>query len=362
MEKLIKIANDIESIFEIVCVISDEKELFFENFSVLHDKLILANNLISNIKLDPIIEEIWEFSSFPDRDNQIVNLVNDKFNKLITWKPNTVSIMEMNNKLMDDLKKFYNRQACIEHEYNPYEQSFLNPLYKEIGQRAYKLDSELAEIMNYFYERGKNELMELGYISEHFTFKLNPEKMSDFAHLLVKMHENKFFIATNKDEPLTDLIVLYAFGELFNCDLMNKYMDIYESDYIPMVNFGESNYSESTIIPISETSDFTGKPFPEYLLHPEKIKLAELIRKEISKEKGKKIRIFLAALEQNNAPLITIGYRQAKDIYKSMTDYFSWDIGSYQSVFNYKIDFKNDQIEIDKATIRLNHILNTFQR
>lgn len=148
MEKFNQIAKDIRSIFRIVCVISDERELFYEDSSVLLEKLDAANKLISTINLYPILEEIWEFSLFPDRENQIISIVNNNFEKLIAWKPDTESILEMNDKLTEDLKSFYKRQACIDRDYELSERSIINSVYKEIGQRAYKLDDELSDILN----------------------------------------------------------------------------------------------------------------------------------------------------------------------------------------------------------------------
>ena len=357
MENLNQITNDIIRIFEIVCVISDEKELFFEDSSVLHHKLVSANNIISNIKLQPIIDEVWEYSSFPDREYQIISLVNDRFDKLITWKPQTVSILEMNDKLTVDLTSFYNRQACIDRNYSQFEQSVINSLYKEIGQRAYKLDSELTNIMNNFFDRIRYEQLELGTISEQFTFKLNPKKASHFAHLLTEMYKQSFFIPTNKENGLSDFEVLLAFGDLFKYDLFEHYMECNVSDFIPIDGFENSKDSEHLLIPESEKTEFTGKPFPEYLLHPDNIKLGFEIRNEFSTEKGKAIRLLLHVLETSNPPIITIGYRQRKELHAAMTEFFGRNIGKYQSVFDYKIDEKLDKKDMENIKTRLNHIL-----
>jgi hypothetical protein len=40
-----------------------------------------------------------------------------------------------------------------------------------------------------------------------------------------------------------------------------------------------------------------------------------------------------------------------------MSEFFGRNIGKYQSVFDYKVDLKIDQKELENISIRLNHIL-----
>ncbi|HEY5591633.1 MAG TPA: hypothetical protein VIK55_11520 [Paludibacter sp.] len=356
MENLNQIAKDILSIFEIVCVISNEKELFFEEPEILLDKLTLAKQLISNIKLDTITDEIWDYGSYPDRDSKIIDLVNAKFDKLITWKPNTESILEMSNKLNEDLNNFYKRQICINREYDPFEQSVINSQYKEIGQRAYKLDSNLSDIMDGIFEKTENEKVEQGIISEQFTFKLNTKKTGHFAFLLMEMYKQNFFTPAKSENTISEVDVLFAFGELFKCDLVKPHFDFIDQNHISIYHSSDLNVFESSM-PTTETTDYIAKPFPEYLLHLEKIKLADEIRKEFSTEKGKAIRLLLHVLENSKPPLVTIGYRQAKEVHIAMSDFFGRNIGKYQSVFDYKVDVKLDQKELENISVRLNHLL-----
>lgn len=360
MENLNQITKDILRIFEIVCVISNEDGLFFEKSEVLLEQLTTAKQLISNITLDNINDELWNYSSYPDRESQIIKLVNDRFDKLITWKPQTVSILEMNNKLIEDLKSFYKRQACIEREYDPFEISVINSLYKEIGQRAYKLDNNLSQIMVVLYEKIEAEIAERGVISEQFNFKLNPDKSGHFAFLLAEMCKQNFFTSTKSENAVLEVEVLIAFGELFKCDLVEPHFDFIDQHHISISHSADLNIFESSI-PATETSNYIAKPFPEYLLHPEKMKLANEIKKEFSTEKGKSIRLLLHVLENNNPPFITIGYRQAKEVHKAMSDFFGRNIGKYQSVFDYKVDIKLNRKDLENISTRLNHILSKLQ-
>ena len=359
MKILNQIEKDILSIFEIVCVISKEDGLFFEKSELLLEQLTIAKQLISNITLDNIHDELWKHSTYPDRESQIIKLVNNKFDKLITWKPHTESVLEMSNKLNEDLRNFYSRQRCIEREYDPFEISVINSLYKEIGQRAYKLDNILGQIMVELYETIEAEIKERGVISEQFNFNLNPEKSGHFAYLLAEMCKQNFFTSTKIDDTVLEIDVIFAFGELFKCDLVEPHFNFIDQHDI-LTSQNADLIAFESYIPITETTEHIVKPFPEYLLHPEKIKLADEIKKEFSTEKGKAIRLLLYALENNNPPIITIGYRQAKVVHSAMTDFFARNIGKYQSVFDYKVDVKLDEKDLEKISIRLHHILSTI--
>ena len=333
MKILNQIEKDILSIFEIVCVISKEDGLFFEKSELLLEQLTIAKQLISNITLDNIHDELWKHSTYPDRESQIIKLVNNKFDKLITWKPHTESVLEMSNKLNEDLRNFYSRQRCIEREYDPFEISVINSLYKEIGQRAYKLDNILGQIMVELYETIEAEIKERGVISEQFNFNLNPEKSGHFAYLLAEMCKQNFFTSTKIDDTVLEIDVIFAFGELFKCDLVEPHFNFIDQHDI-LTSQNADLIAFESYIPITETT--------EHIV------------------KGKAIRLLLYALENNNPPIITIGYRQAKVVHSAMTDFFARNIGKYQSVFDYKVDVKLDEKDLEKISIRLHHILSTI--
>ena len=101
--------------------------------------------------------------------------------------------------------------------------------------------------------------------------------------------------------------------------------------------------------------------FPDYLLYVDKLKLAERLKSEFKIEKGKNIRLLIEALRRNTPPLIAIGARQNKKFYGAMKTFFNRDIGTYQSIFDLKIenpdrdpDFKgvNDKIEFILKSIK----------
>ena len=97
--------------------------------------------------------------------------------------------------------------------------------------------------------------------------------------------------------------------------------------------------------------------FSDYLLHPKKEELAEAIKTEFIAEKGKILRLMLKVLESQKPPLISIGIRQATNLYAAMSVYFDWNIGTRQSIFNYKMDDDIDKPDLENISIRVNHIL-----
>ena len=101
--------------------------------------------------------------------------------------------------------------------------------------------------------------------------------------------------------------------------------------------------------------------FGQFLLHSNKNLLANKIRETFTTEKGKAISLLLYALESNNPPLITIGNRQLKSIYRALQALFNRDIGTYQSI-NYKYIEESDKPDLDSIRLKLNHILTELDK
>jgi len=122
------------------------------------------------------------------------------------------------------------------------------------------------------------------------------------------------------------------------------------SEYVLKIIDERLNQNNSNII----------KTFPEFLLHSEKISLAEKIKDEFRTCKGKNIRLMLESLIEES--LLTIESRQRKAMYKSMVQFFDWEIGSYQSIFDYKINIVADKIDIDSINTKIHYILEDIEK
>ncbi len=116
--------------------------------------------------------------------------------------------------------------------------------------------------------------------------------------------------------------------------------------------------------PLSEQPTGKGKPppekpFHEYILHEKNVQIAEQLKSEFKTEKGKSIRLIIEVLIKKK--MFTIENRQRQKIYDAMKKYFDRDIGTKQSIFDYKIkeisdrpDFESIEIRIDKRLSGIN--------
>lgn len=105
---------------------------------------------------------------------------------------------------------------------------------------------------------------------------------------------------------------------------------------------------------INKTVSFTG-----YLLHDNKEKLAEQLKTSFNIEIGKSIRLMIEALKEMG--LLTIENRRGKSFYNALKEYFNRNIGSYQSIFDYKLNSEIDQAENQTIRTKINYILRNLK-
>jgi len=99
------------------------------------------------------------------------------------------------------------------------------------------------------------------------------------------------------------------------------------------------------------------KEFPAFLVHQQRLKLAEGLKAEFSTEKGKAIRLMIEALKDHTPTLIAYGDREKMALYKALKNYFSCNIGSYNSIFQYEYYPECNQESLELATARIDRIL-----
>lgn len=100
------------------------------------------------------------------------------------------------------------------------------------------------------------------------------------------------------------------------------------------------------------------KTFIEYF-NPSILKLeqfAQSLKVEFNVEKGKSIKILISLLEGKK--LLLLKERDFKGFYNSMIKYFDTEIGSYQSINDFKVDEKAHKKDLDAINIRLEKIIN----
>jgi hypothetical protein len=101
------------------------------------------------------------------------------------------------------------------------------------------------------------------------------------------------------------------------------------------------------------------KPFPEYILHPERERIAEALKTTFRDEKGKAIRLMIEVLINQPQPLITYGNRAGTSLFNAMKLYFDWYIGTKQSIFDYKRI--NDETDYKAIELRVLYILESIK-
>lgn len=167
-------------------------------------------------------------------------------------------------------------------------------------------------------------------------------------------------------EKLKSLIEIKNNKEPFHNDpLINQL--VYNHWLIPQINHytelnkvGISTDNNSTnkdslyLIENKSTLDVEEKTFADYLLHIENQMLAKALKNKFRHEKGKTIRIMIEALKE--LEIISIPDRSNKRFYKALSDFFSSEIGSYQAIFDYKIQ-KHDNPYILKYKEVINQIV-----
>jgi hypothetical protein len=144
------------------------------------------------------------------------------------------------------------------------------------------------------------------------------------------------------------LLISKIYHRLLNNKLVieSKAPEIHEKIYIPT----EKAKTDSVL-----------KEFSSYLYHEKREMLSEALKSEFSNEKGKSLRLMLAALEEHDPPLFVFGNRQGSKLFEAMKKHFDRYIGTYQSVIGYKIEINVDKPDVTSMKTRINHILKTIE-
>ena len=95
-------------------------------------------------------------------------------------------------------------------------------------------------------------------------------------------------------------------------------------------------------------------------MHEKNNEFAELLKDEFKIEIGKSLKLMINVLIKKG--MFTIENRQRQNIYNAMKKYFNRDIGTKQSIFDYKYvpvgnpDFESFELRIDNLLVRLNKL------
>jgi hypothetical protein len=99
------------------------------------------------------------------------------------------------------------------------------------------------------------------------------------------------------------------------------------------------------------------KSFYDFLLHTDKMALAAALKKEFTSEKGKTNRILLESMKSMDPPMLAWCNGEGKMLYNAMQQFFCHDIGSYNSIFESKIQANIYPADVEAMKVRLRFIL-----
>ena len=100
------------------------------------------------------------------------------------------------------------------------------------------------------------------------------------------------------------------------------------------------------------------KTFPEYLLHTEKIKLADDLKEKFNAGKGKTYYLMLKALEEKKIFAFVNG--EKAEVYESMKIFFNRAIGSRPSIFNFNYEPRKHEADYKATLEKVDFILSAL--
>lgn len=341
LEKTDKTVKIIEKVIKTICPFYDENEFLFDKSQDFIARLRETFREVQLLDFENLGTELWNSFSNINQTYKLKNEINKRFEALLNWQKDHTSIPALNVALDKQLVSFKDKQQSVFQSYTPQEKIELLHYYARISHRLFKakldLNKLIREIEKKETEQQRKRQPGLSGTMDSVRIQLSDNKKEEFNLLLQNMIDYQFFVTMDNSSSVSKEDVLNAFGKFLNTQF-NLVQTI-----APEESTGDIE------IKIKEV-----KSFPEFILHEKREKIAVELRKEFSNEKGKTMRLLLGAMEFYTPPLLTIGNRQGKEIYNSMSAYFNRDIGTYQSIFGHIINHKSNLEGVD---IRLNHIL-----
>ena len=347
MGYLAQTAADIDQIIENIDFITNKHILTFDSEEKILKTIKDTLSIVENVDIMSLLNEIWGKTSYPDRVSQTELLLSQKFKSLLNWKKDIDDVIVLQNALKDECTLLFNNLRLIGNSMSSASLNNLIIYYRQIGLRLLKLRLECKRLMEKIKQKAEEEEKEKNLLQGNYNkFILNPDKTSQFAAELSKLYKECFFLTVSEDTEIREEDIYFGFQKFLGIELLP--VDASNTDIII-----EKSLSGIPTVINSE--------FGQFLLHSNKNLLANKIRETFTTEKGKAISLLLYALESNNPPLITIGNRQLKSIYRALQALFNRDIGTYQSI-NYKYIEESDKPDLDSIRLKLNHILTELDK
>lgn len=94
--------------------------------------------------------------------------------------------------------------------------------------------------------------------------------------------------------------------------------------------------------------------FIEYLFHPQKEELANLLKTVFKDEKGKVLKVLIEVLKEKK--ILAFGNGEFHRFYNSMKEFFGWNIGSYNSINGFHFDKVLHKVDYDAVKTKVDII------
>jgi len=357
MQSTDKISETIHQIFKIINVVYDPTVISFDDQQLFESKLKDVLEQVSKIDLSNVSQKVWAASSDIMKYDSIVDIMNDRFDPLLTWKPNIYGIVTLKESMKKDLDFYFEKMRQLGVVIIPKYNEVISKLYIQIGLRLLKLNLDLEKIMVDIQNKSKFvEQKELEKMSKAagFNVKLAPKKNQDFTRLIYKMYYENFFCPLDNKNGITEIDVLLAFEKFFDINILDAEW------FTPELMFDyNENFQVESKVEVKFSGEVAFDQLKYFFTNAATNHFIENLPVEFKIEIGKSMSILIHVLKNFEPCLLNIPYRKAKMFHELLSSYFKRDIGSYQSIFNYKVDNVHDREDIEFFKNRIDMLYKT---
>ena len=254
--------------------------------------------------------------------------------------------MEEFKKLPEESISIINRIIYIDDDLNFIYKNSLE--FPTLLIKSGKLKTNCFKLLEYKEELSENSF---NYLSENYLKQL--ETYTFFS--------NQLSLYFEQNSPVKDAIT----KALFNCQNLNFNTHIAEVEKITghkAQTFNQQTYiQEVKETPVYKRFSFNLPPrekyFRDFISHEKNREIESAILKKYPTIKGKKLRYVIDFLVKKE--VLTITYGTQTELYNSLKRTFNCDIGTYPSIFGYKVN-ENKDSDYSRITSELETILNQY--
>jgi len=273
-------------------------------------------------------------------------LINEIFRNFIFYLPLSILDMEAFKTLPEESQSVFNRITYIDDDMNfIYENSLDLPT---LLLKSGKLRTNCFKLLEY-----KEELSDssFSYLSENYLKQL--EAYTFFS--------NQLSLYFEKNSPVKDS----STKALFNCQTLN--FNTHLAEFEKITGLKAQTFNQQVFIQeVKETPVFKRfsanlapreKYFRDFISHEKNKEIESVILKKHPTIKGKKMRYIIDFLVKKE--VLTITYGTQTELYDALKRTFNCDIGTYPSIFGYKVN-ENKDSDYSRITNELETILNQY--